>query len=59
MILEKIGLVLGDKFVTPKKTHKVKDVFAQFEYENVDDFNEKIIYTIRRFDMEAERRPVY
>ncbi len=50
----KIGLVLGNGFVSEKENNN--DIFAEFNYDNKEDFLEKVIYEIKNVnDMNNEQ----
>jgi 5-methylcytosine-specific restriction endonuclease McrBC GTP-binding regulatory subunit McrB len=50
----KIGLVLGNGFVFIEKEKSTKDLFADFDYADANDFSDRIIYKIRPFEIGTE-----
>jgi 5-methylcytosine-specific restriction protein B len=51
----KIGLVLGDGFVTIKAGNGDKDFFGDFEHESAEDFHERTVYEIVDYRDENHR----
>jgi len=47
-------LVLGEGFVEIKKKQNEKVSFAKFSYENSGDYDDKIVYMLKKYDAETE-----